>query len=250
MSEQRLEIDVSTDFHSDVSPGTDPDSYSPLLREAHRRLWSKTLDSGSSLRLDAPARRRDGYLVHTDSDGRTTYFGSDAITNSYSRWSRPKSLVAALTSLSAQERDAYLNPPYTIGSAMIWPLRSSSRPTINQARGIRSVIADRMDLTLECVRRHYASESSPLMDVLTAYGDFFDRFSGFREFVDFFHLQDLVNIDYSEVQYLLPFNEFSRTGLPVTRDEYIAYREASLLFIAQRSRRMIDWLGKHSHEAE
>lgn len=51
-----------------------------------------------------------------------------------------------------------------------------------------------MDLTLECIRRHYAGEpESPLTDVLNAYADFFALFEGFKEFVDFFHLPPLLS---------------------------------------------------------
>ena len=61
-----------------------------------------------------------------------------------------------------------------------------------------------MDLTLECIRRHYAGgPESPLADVLTAYADFFALFDGFKEFVDFFLFQDLVTPD-SEPDSVLP----------------------------------------------
>ena len=65
---------------------------------------------------------------------------------------------------------------------------------MNRARGTRLLIADRMDLTLECIRRHYTGgPDSPLSDVATAYKDFFELFGrggeqGFKEFVDFLPL--------------------------------------------------------------
>jgi hypothetical protein len=46
---------------------------------------------------------------------------------------------------------------------------------------MRLRIADRMDLTLECIRRHYAGEpGSPLSDVTTNYADFFKLFGTFK----------------------------------------------------------------------
>lgn len=237
------DVDLQTDFKADTPADKDPDSYSTQLRALHRQLWSKELQSGVTFMLQAPTPRRAGYLVYTDAEGSLMHLGSDAITNSYTRWMRPKSLVAAIASLTDEERGRYLHPSYTIGSTMIWPVRSANRPTINQARGVRGAIADRMDLTLECIRRHYDGGESPLSDVLTAYGDFFALFSGFREFVDFFHFQDLVSPDYGEVEFfLLPFDGFASSGLPKSRDEYITYREATLGFIAKRGRRMLDWL--------
>lgn len=135
-----------------------------------------------------------------EAGGTKFVLGSDAITNSYTRWSLPRLLVDAIASLNGDQRSRYLNPPYTIGSAMIWPLRKKDEPTMKTARGFGPsgrLIADRMDLTLECIRRHYAGESeSSLADVITAYTDFFELFEGFTEFVEFFHFQDLVTPDY------------------------------------------------------
>jgi hypothetical protein len=112
------------------------------------------------------------------------------------------------------------------------------------------LIADRIDLTLECIRRHYAEEpESPLADVLNVYADFFALFGrreqGFRCFVDFFHFQDLVSPDYDEVRFFLPLDNFKRPGTPATTEEYVTYREATLDFIEKRGRRMTEWLGEH-----
>lgn len=152
--------------------------------------------------------------------------------NSYTRWMRPKALVDSIAALDERLKVRYLNPPYTVGSAMIWPVRSRDRPTTNQARETRSAIADRMDLTLECIRRHFEGRAdSPLADVLAAYGDFFALFEGFDEFVDFFHFQDLVASGYEGIRFYLPLEEFERPGTRRTVDEYVAHMEATLSFI-------------------
>ena len=116
--------------------------------------------------------------------------------------------------------------------------------TINRARGMNwSSIADRMDLTLECVRRHYAvGDVNPLTGTLNAYSDFFELFQGFDEFVEFFHLQDLTTDDGSSVQYFLPFEDFSRPATPTSLEEYVAYQEASSTFVERRQRRMAAWV--------
>ena len=62
--------------------------------------------------------------------------------------------------------------------------------TINGARGVNGKIKDRFDLTLECIRRHYTSEKSPLSDTLQRYSPFFNLFENFQGYVDFFLLQD------------------------------------------------------------
>ncbi|WP_224167251.1 hypothetical protein [Arthrobacter sp. StoSoilA2] len=195
--------------------------------------------------------RKSEYLIFTDATDRHCC-GSDAITASYTTWikaKRPRSraLVNAIEELTPAQKIKYLNPPYTIGSAMIWPLRSKDLPTMNTARGSRLLIADRIDLTRECIRRHYTGEpDSPLADVATAYKDFFELFGqreqGFKGFVEFFHFQDLVTPDYEEVRFYLPFDNFKRSGMPATKDEYVTYREATLEFISARSRRMAAWV--------
>ena len=140
---------------------------------------------------------------------------------------------------------------------MIWPLRSKDLPTMNTARGSRLLIADRIDLTLECIRRHYTGEpDSPLADVTTAYKDFFELFGqreqGFKGFVEFFHFQDLIapGSDYQKIEYFLEPNNFKHSGTPATTLEYIEYRENVLAFIKKRSGRMAKWVNENHRETE
>jgi hypothetical protein len=107
-----------------------------------------------------------------------------------------------------------------------------------------------MDLTLECIRRHYAREpESPLADVTNAYADFFELFRDFEGFVEFFHFQDLLTPD-DKVQFYLPFDGFEPSGTPATKEEYVTYREETLKFIERRNHRMAKWVMKHHPEIE
>ncbi|MGP4033373.1 DUF6994 family protein [Pseudarthrobacter sp. 1C304] len=246
-------FDTSFDYKIDRPRKTKPDADrdSPRLRLDHELLWTKKLNSGVLFAPAGPPRRGDGYLIFTDASGGRHWYGSDAITASYTSWLRPRPLVDAIAGLSYGQRARYLDPPYTIGSAMIWPVRSKDRPTINQARGTRPRISDRIDLTLECIRRHYAGEpESPLADVINAYADFFALFDGFTEFVDFFHYQDLVTPDYDVVRFFLPFDNFQRRGTPATTEEYVEYRENVLDFIAKRGQRMAKWVIENHPDVE
>ena len=47
------------------------------------------------------------------------------------------------------------------------------RQSINQRRGTHHQIRDRIDLTLECIRRHYEGHDSPLSLTLDHHSDFF-----------------------------------------------------------------------------
>ena len=86
---------------------------------------------------------------------------------------------------------------------MLFPGKQiDGKPTINQERGRNSQIADRLDLTLECIRLHYLGETSPLAETLARYGNFFALFEDFNGYTDFFLLQDLVSEDSSTVKFL------------------------------------------------
>lgn len=50
----------------------------------------------------------------------------------------------------------------------------------------KDLISDRWDLTLECIRRYYNGEDSPLYNVFLNDKAFFDLFVDFKGYVDFF----------------------------------------------------------------
>jgi hypothetical protein len=106
-------------------------------------------------------------------------------------------------------------------------------------------ICDRIDLTLECIRRHYARQHSPLAGTLNRYRDFFSLFGDFRHYLEFFLLDDLVDPQCVEIRWYLPFDDFTRSPLPQTPDEYETYRQASLRFVRDRNRRIHEWASKN-----
>jgi hypothetical protein len=119
--------------------------------------------------------------------------------------------------------------------------------TINMARGCHYQIKDRFDLTVECIRRYYVDEPSPLSDVLgrmrTSSG-----FGGFGGYVEFFHLQDLVGEDGSAVGLFTLFDDFTDSPLPATLDAYVDYRQRAIEFIESRNRRIADYVTKNPLE--
>lgn len=112
------------------------------------------------------------------------------------------------------------------------------KQTINGARGFHRRIADRMDLTLECIRRQYLGEASPLASTLARYADFFGLFEDFRGYVDFFLLNDLVDDDYSTIRFFIPFDNFKTPAAPRNVDTYWEYRRLSIDFVEGRNRRI------------
>lgn len=254
-------FDLSFNYETDMPArsGADADSDSPKLRLDHELLWTKELRSGVTFAPVAPRVRRQGYLIWTSPSGAQHWYGSDAITHSYTNWGSPKTLAQAKAELTEEQRRRYLSPPYTIASSIIWPVRSNDLPTINTARGFGPtgrILRDRIDLTLECIRCHYEDADNTLASVLSAYGDFFVLFDGFAEFTTFFHLQDLIRQDFSAVQSLmrpgdiLTQSDFEREATPTTVEEYVTYREATLEFISRRGHRMADWVEEHHPDVQ
>ncbi|MFN7982438.1 MAG: hypothetical protein U0Q11_11315 [Vicinamibacterales bacterium] len=228
-------IDVAFDFRSDTPgyPKKDPDVCSPTLRRYHRRLWSKPLPNGQVFTLDDTTV----HYLHHRSDALGEFFlASDAVVPTFRK---ELSLAAVLRDISDVDRETFLRLGYTIGGMMIFPgERIGRKMTINGARGFHPRIKDRFDLTVECIRRHYSQERSPLSDVLARYGRFFALFVDFRGYVEFFLLQDIVSQDCSAVSFFAPFDGFDRSPVPVGVDEYRAYVRLASAFIEARNRRI------------
>ena len=77
-----------------------------------------------------------------------------------------------------------------------------------------------------------------LSDTLARYADFFGLFGDFAGYVDFFHLQDLVDEVTSTVKFFTPFEDFTASPLPGTLDAYLWYRQHAIEFIESRNRRI------------
>ncbi len=229
----KILINTAFDFRTDTPADGDPDALSPSLRAYHQILWSKQLPNGALFKLDVTQRGK--YLYHQSQLGEFV-LTSDSVVPTYAKWKRMQQLLSTVPS---SEIESFRTLGYTIGGMMIWPgVPKNGQKTINMARGFDRIIADRMDLTLECVRRHYAGTESPLTDTIVAYSDFFALFESFKGFVDYFFLQDLVSDDYGTVRFFTPFDNFITSGLPTSPDEYSTYRLSSMLWVNARNERI------------
>lgn len=226
-------IDTSFNMYSDAKGG-DPDATSSTLRAYHKCLWSKPLPSGDlfDLRDDKPGY----YLYHNSALGNFS-LGSDAITHSYKNQLKKKWLTTQIP----KEVQELFDCGSTIGAYLIFPNNKVDRKqTINQARGILRLIDDRFDLTLECIRRFYISEPSPLEDVLRRYASFFQLFETFKGYVEFFLLNDLVD-ECGDVKFYLPFDEFQSPPQFKDVEDYLIYKNRVESFIESRNRRIEDY---------
>lgn len=177
--------------------------------------------------------------LQDQSQERELWLSSDAVIPTFKRQA---SISHIISQISDEDFDSFYSLGYTIGGMMVFPaLRVDGHATINGARGLHPRIKDRFDLTVECIRRHYSNETSPLADALARYGDFFQSFCDFPGYVEFFLLQDLVTDDCSAVRFFAPFDDFRTSPLPHSVPEYLAYRQLAMNFIEARNRRIFNW---------
>lgn len=227
--EETKRIDTSYDVNSD-SGGKDPDKDSATLKDYHRKLWSKELPYGKG-RFDLEPRPR-AYLVHESPLGKFP-MASDAITTRLT-----KRAGHIIKNIPPEDLPSW--PGYTVGSSIVFPgNKVGGKMTINGARGFNGKIADRFDLTLECIRRYYGGrqEWSPLEKVLDRYDKFFALFSDFNGYVEFFLLQDLLKKD-GTIDFFHHFDNFKTPAVPQNENEYLEYLARSNSFIRARNARI------------
>lgn len=241
------EIDAFFDFTTDTphywdgflsrggglgTGGPDPDSKSPMARRIHQLLWSRELPNGETMILEDGRSRF--YLKWKD-----ICFGSDSIIVSF-RYDRNRPFLRKLEEFLPDYHgfmEDYLHRACNIGGVMLFP---SFQWCLNQARGCSRRISDRWDLTLECIRRYYLGESSPLDKCLNHPTNryFFSLFLDFKGFVDFFFLQDCVTEDYSNVKLWLETSLFEVNPIPKTVEDYLSFIGKELDFVSKRNRRI------------
>ena len=225
-------IDITFDFRSDSS-GKDPDSYSPTLNAYHKTLWSKQLPNGEV--MDLQSKRAPFVFSWKD-----FWFSSDTIIIEMTHLKNKKIIDQVHERIC--DFDEYiehlLHRSYTIGSMVIFPVHKNS---MNQRKGTNLRIADRWDLTLECIRRHYAGEESPLSKVIESDKVFYDLFVDFKGYVDFFFMQDCVSEDYSSVNIWMGDASFEENGLPKTVEEYLRFLLKEHIFLDKRNRRIQEY---------
>ena len=236
--------DPDTDFASHYSNDGDPDADCRRLYSWHRALWGRPVPGISAFELDVIYDR--GFEMSLAApDGARFRLASDGMIPTWSKWKR--AFNADLVAEIARDADDFYRVASTIGAYIVFPRNRMGQTgdTINQARGRNPLIADRFDLTLECIRRHYAdpAEESPLRERLAYYADFFSLFSDFDGYVRFFLLQDLLTADQSAVRSLMsgePISGFTEPAIAATAGEYVEYRQRSIKFLRARNARVLD----------
>ena len=232
-----VRINSRFDARADTNPNSDPDSHSETLCQYHKLLWGKPLPGGEILDLSDNVKGK--YLFHTSSKGEFN-FKSDCLAHTFHNMKRMEYIIEKL---DYEERVNIYDRFQLPGGYIIFPgdCRDGVM-TINQARGCDQRIVDRFDLTLECFRRFYADEKSPLSRTFNAYRDFFDLFESFECYVEFFLLDDLIDKRSGSIKFFLPFDDsFPMRPFPKDMNEYKRYISNSLNFIQARTERMVEY---------
>ncbi len=224
-------IDVTYDFRLDSKCG-DPDTDSLKLYEAQKTLWNKVLPSGKHFEFEIMGDKFGRYLLKNKL---TMNLSSDRMCPHFVGKYKGK-FDGWLSDIEEKEFQYYVR---TIGGHIVFPAHRKDGFTINQARGVNRQICDRFDLTIECIKRHYESQQSPLSKAIERYNDFFALFESFEGYIDFFYLQDFLTKD-KEVCFALPFDNFKRSPLPLTVEEYCSYRVHTLEIIERRNKRILN----------
>ena len=230
-------LDVEFDFSKEAK-GRDPDRHSPTLIKYHQILWGKPLHDKKLFNLNLGEKNR---LIHS-SDLGVFELSSDTIGHTYRKWKRMANIIKQIP---RSDIDSFLKTCRTIGGYILFPANKvDGKGTINQERGTNTLIRDRWDFTVECIRRHYIGGTSPLTDVLNRYSSFFKLFNSFEGYIKFFHLQDMVSKDFSEVNFFLTFNNFKDVPTPNSKEEYLIYRQALMSFVKKRNIRILDYVNE------
>lgn len=235
-------IDTSFNVFTDAKGG-DPDSTSPTLRRYHKILWSKPLPNGALFELSD--NKKGAYLYHKSGLGEF-HLGSDAITHSYKNHANKRLITEQVPGAVNELFDA----GSTIGAYIIFPNNKIDRKnTINQTRGIRALIDDRFDLTLECIRLFYLGQDSPLYPCLMRYKFFFDLFENFKGYIRFFLLDDLID-ENGDIRFYLPFDGFTTKPTFSDVSEYLLYKKRVIHFVRSRNKRIENYIRQKNAEGD
>ena len=243
------DIDILKPLNRDIKPGTDPNKYSTILREYHRLIWSNRLLKGKPFVLENGDLNK---LIY-NGDGVKIVFTPDSTTNVFKHSGRKyrdttEQLVVEqyekIDSEIANLLKEYYENDYIIGSSIIFPISindKSVRWTMNIARGILYKIHDRIDLTLECIKRYYdKNDDNPLISSIRRNKPFFDLFDDFPEYIDFFFLNDYVDDNYNVIR-LCDDDNFT-SPFPKDINQYKEYLSNTIDLMFKRSNRIGDWI--------
>lgn len=216
-------------------PFIDPDSESKILQQAHEKAWSKTLPGSQERMLLKRKKESNGYVLEWNGHR----YGSDIIVTSFIVYVGCDDWQEKNQNMFKHEIENVKEFYRNIGSFTIFPKHKDS---INCVRGrYNSKIYDRIDLTLDCIRKCYNHQDNPLYTVFVKDKEFFDLFKNFAGYVDFFCFQDLVSDGHVRDLMRGGFvdEESFASPLPKNVDEYEQWMKNQLQFVQARTEKIV-----------
>jgi len=271
-----IKIDVNYDFHDDKPEKCkkwDPDKQSENLWDYHSVLWKKGVLEG--LRKAKTEKRGketiSGYLKldiedKNSQNGKITLtLSSDNFEALYRNYKRKNEKNK--TAMGSQKEWKYV-----IGGSLLFPAfkQEKGRQTINQSRGINKKVADRIDITLLCIKLWYEKKEEYAKNPLRASLDqlenekFFRLFGegkeGFKNYIDFFFLKDFVNKYYEPINLFKHFYKKRKkldekilektSNYPKDKKEWKNLYDNLKKCIRKRSKRIWEYLKEKQGEKE
>ena len=237
------DIDVKEVLKDSKGLERDPDKYSNELGKVHCLLWSSKGKLGT---IQWNCRNRLVSIIN----GKEYIFTPDSITNSFcdsgriAKGIKEKEIISSFGNEVHELLQQYNQIDYTIGSSIIFPITIDGNRikwTMNIARGLSAKVHDRIDYTLECIKRYYDRNiDNPLQSALEKSDAFFRLFDSFREYVDFFFLNDLVDDNYNVISFTGDID--FQNSFPYLENQYIKYLSNTILFIQKRNKRINEYI--------
>lgn len=235
------DIKVDQDIREGAIEGKDVDTYSPILHQYHHALWNR----GPLKDLVISTSKKGPFKFKHGLNKEEWVYSSDAIIHTYKDWKKLALIKEELTQEELNEIENIHSLGNQIAGYVIFPGKQiNKKQTINQRRGILSSISDRFDLTLECIRRSYEGDDDhPLGETLRVYWSFFEQFSTFKYYVEFFLLDDLVELKEGKalIKFWHPFNHqyFAESpALPQNKQDYLHFLRNVKNFVINRRERI------------
>lgn len=224
-----------------------PDSASATLRNYHQALWSRKLPNGQMMKLEKG--KKSDYLIWNG-----MRFASDSMTTSH-RYIKCKTVIQQVEKQTDNYRqfvEESLCSTYTIGGMIIFP---KLRGSMNQDRGTNPMIADRWDLTLECIKRYYEQPENdnyafnPLWKTIKRSERFFKLFVDFNGYIEFFFLQDFIDKDGNVIRFMPDYfdtngNFTKKYPVPQTAKEYLKNIEIQKEIVKKRNKRIYEFVNQ------
>lgn len=228
----------------------DPDSASETLRNYHQALWSRKLPNGEAMTLQKG--KKSDYLTWNG-----MRFASDSIATQH-RYIKCEQVIEQVKLQLPNYKNFVYDTTrftYTIGGMIIFP---KLRGSMNQDRGTNPMIADRWDLSLECIKRYYEhpenddANFNPLWNTIKRSEDFFKLFVDFSGYVEFFFLQDFLDEDGNVIRFLNDYMDENglftkKYPLPQTVEEYLRNIEIQKEIVSKRNKRIKDFVYSEIH---